>query len=144
MFLPDKDERIVSMQKLIADITVSLGGRAAEELVLDDISTGASNDIKQATKVAKAMIKQFGMNEKLGLVEYGDHETSQLGYSYSDSFDYSQKTAELIDSEVREIISESYKNAIKILKNNKAKLDKLAKLLLEKEVVSKEEFEKIF
>lgn len=145
MFLPEKDENIISKAKLLADVTVSLGGRAAEEVVLGDISTGASNDIKQATRVTRKMIQQFGMNEKLGLVEYGDHADSDfLGYDYADSKDYSEKTAEIIDEEVRIAITAAYANAKKIIVEQRAKLDELASLLLEKEVIDKEEFDKLF
>lgn len=145
MFLPEKDENIISKAKLLADVTVSLGGRAAEEVVLGDISTGASNDIKQATRVTRKMIQQFGMNEKLGLVEYGDHADSDfLGYDYADSKDYSEKTAEIIDEEVRIAITAAYANAKKIIVEQRAKLDELATLLLEKEVIDKEEFDKLF
>lgn len=145
MFLPEKDEYIVSKRKLLADITVSLGGRAAEEIALDDISTGASNDIEQATSVAKRMVQKFGMSEKLGLIRYGDFADSEyLGYGYSESKDFSEKTAEEIDLEVREIVRECYKKAITILKENREKLDLVSNELLSKEVLSKEEFESLF
>ncbi len=145
MFLPEKDENIISKSKLMADVTVSLGGRAAEEVVLGDISTGASNDIKQATRTVRKMIQQFGMNDKLGLVEYGDHADSDfLGYDYADSKDYSEKTAEIIDDEVRVAVTKAYDEAKKIIVEHRAKLDKLALLLLEKEVIDKEEFDKLF
>lgn len=143
MFLPDKEESIVSRGKLVADITVSLGGRAAEEIVLDDISTGASNDIKKATSVARRMIQQFGMNEKLGLVEYGEHEESGIGYSYGQEREYSEKTAEIIDDEVRDMVSVQYEKAKKILTEHRDKLDAVAKALLEKEVMDKDEFVKL-
>lgn len=145
MFLPKEDENIVSRGKLLADITVSLGGRAAEEIALDDITTGASNDIEKATRVARGIIKRFGMSKDLGLVLYGDYEhDDELGYSYGDSKNYSEKTAEKIDLEVREIINQAYESAKKVLIENRDKLDKLANLLLEKEIVDSEEFEKIF
>lgn len=145
MFLPEKDEFIMSKRKLIADITVSLGGRAAEEIALDDISTGASNDIEKATAVARRMIQKFGMSEKLGMVQYGDFEENEyLGYAYSSSKEYSEKTAEEIDSEVRGLIQTSYASAIKILSENREKLDTVAKALLEKEVLNKEDFEALF
>lgn len=145
MFTPEKDEYIVSRRKLIADIIVSLGGRAAEEVALDDISTGASNDIEKATTVAKRMIQRFGMSEKLGLVRYGEFEDSDyLGYGYSESKDFSEKTAEEIDREVREIILGCYNAAKKILIDNRDKLDKVANTLLEKEVLGKDEFDALF
>lgn len=145
MFLPEKDENIVSMKRLIANIRVSLGGRAAEEIELGDISTGASNDIEQATRTVKAMIQKYGMSKDLGLVQYGQSLDSEyIGYHYGDSKDYSEKTAEMIDAEVREIVAKEYENAKDILKKNKSMLDKLANLLLEKEVLEKDEFEALF
>lgn len=145
MFLPEKDEYITSKRKLIADITVSLGGRAAEEEALDDVSTGASNDIEKATAVARKMIQRFGMSQKLGLVQYGDFEENEyLGYAYNTSKEYSDKTAEEIDKEVRELIETAYANAKEILKTHRDKLDRVAEELLAKEVLSKEEFEQLF
>lgn len=145
MFLPENDEYIMSKRKLLADITVSLGGRAAEEVALDDISTGASNDIEKATAVARRMVQKFGMSKKLGLVQYGDFEENEyLGYAYGNSKEFSDKTAEEIDSEVKDIVAKAYENAVKILQENRDKLDRVAKELLEKEVLGKEEFEKLF
>jgi cell division protease FtsH len=145
MFLPEKDEYIVSKRKLLAEIAVSLGGRAAEEIALDDISTGASSDIEKATNVAKRMIQRFGMSEKMGLVQYGDFEENDyLGYAYSSSKEYSDKTAQDIDMEVKQLVTDAYERAKKILNDNRATLDKVAKELLEKEVLGKEEFEKLF
>ncbi len=145
MFIPDKDENIVSKKRLLADIKVALGGRAAEEIALDDISTGASNDIEQATQTARKMIQRFGMSEQLGLIQYGQPLDSQyLGYHYGDSKDYSEKTAEKIDEEVRTLIHDSYKYDLSLLKSKRYLLDKLANLLLDKEVLDREEFEKLF
>lgn len=144
MFLPEKDEYIMSKNKLIADITVSLGGRAAEEVALEDISTGASNDIEKATAVARRMVQKFGMSKKLGLVQYGDFEENEyLGYAYSSSKEYSDKTAESIDVEVKGIVDNAYSNALKILNDKRDVLDRVANALLEKEVLSKEEFERL-
>lgn len=145
MFTPEKDEYINSRRKLLANIVVGLGGRAAEEVALDDISTGASSDIEQATSIAKRMVQQFGMSEKLGLVRYGDFADSEyLGYGYSESKDFSEKTAEEIDLEVRTIIMDCYKQARQILLDNRDKLDRVANELLDKEVLGKEEFEALF
>ncbi len=145
MFLPENDEYIMSKGKLLADITVTLGGRAAEEIALDDVSTGASNDIGKATAVARRMVQKFGMSSKLGLVQYGDFEENEyLGYAYSTSKEYSEKTAEEIDTEVRTIIEKAYANAKKILEDNREKLGKVANVLLDKEVLSKEEFDALF
>lgn len=145
MFLPEKDEYIVSKRKLLAEIAVSLGGRAAEEVALDDISTGASSDIEKATNVAKRMIQRFGMSEKMGLVQYGDFEENDyLGYAYSNSKEYSDKTAQDIDAEVKQLVTEAYERAKKILNDNRDKLDRVAKELLEKEVLGKEDFDRLF
>lgn len=145
MFLPENDEYIVSKNKLIADITVSLGGRAAEDLALGDVSTGASNDIEKATAVARRMIQRFGMSNSLGLVQYGNFEENEyLGYAYSSSKEYSEKTAEIIDNEVREIVASAYEAAKKVLTENRDKLDLVAKTLLEKEVLGKEDFDALF
>ncbi len=145
MFLPENDEYIMSKSKLIADITVSLGGRAAEEVALDDISTGASNDIEKATAVARRMVQKFGMSKKLGLVQYGDFEENEyLGYAYSSTKEFSDKTAEEIDKEVKEIMDAAYNRAIEILNHNRDKLDRVAKELLDKEVLGKDEFDKLF
>ncbi len=145
MFLPESDEYIMGKRKLIADITVSLGGRAAEEEALADISTGASNDIEKATAMARRMIQKFGMSEKLGLVQYGDFEENEyLGYAYNNTKEYSEKTAEEIDLEVRTIVGDAYKNAKIILHEHRDKLDKVAAELLDKEVLNKEDFELLF
>jgi cell division protease FtsH len=145
MFLPENDEYIISKGKLIADITVGLGGRAAEEVALDDISTGASNDIERATAIARRMVQRFGMSDKLGMVQYGDFEENEyLGYAYSSSKEYSEKTAEEIDTEVRSIIESAYKNAKQILVDHRDKLDQVSNILLEKEVMSKDEFDGLF
>jgi len=145
MFIPEKDENIISKKRLIADIRVSLGGRAAEEVALDDISTGASSDIEKATRVARGMIKKFGMSKDLGMVQYGESGDSEyLGYHYGDSKDYSEVTAEKIDSEVRSLIAQQYEEAKKILENNRQMLDKIARLLLDEEVLEKPQFEALF
>lgn len=145
MFLPEKDENIVSMKRLIASIRVSLGGRAAEELVLNDVSTGASGDIESATRTARSMIQKYGMSQKLGLVKYGSSDDGDyVGYHYSDSSSVSEETSKQIDNEVREIIGEEYKNAKKILKDNIEMLHKIAANLIEKEVIDKEDFNSLF
>ena len=145
MFLPDKDENIISKKRLLADIRVSLGGRAAEEVALNDISTGASGDIEKATKVARSMVQKYGMSKDLGMIQYGEEtDRSFLGYAYADSKEFSEKSAQMIDEEIRNIIGEAYKDAINIVKKNKDKLDLLASLLLDKEVVDREEFDKLF
>lgn len=145
MFLPEKDENIVSMKRLMASIRVSLGGRAAEEIVLSDISTGASGDIESATRTARGMIQKYGMSKKLGLVKYGPvDEGDYVGYHYGDTNHLSEDTTKQIDSEVREIIASEYESAKKILKENIDMLHKIAKTLIEKEVLDKEEFNALF
>jgi len=144
-YLPEDDNRIVTRTKLMSRILVSLGGRAAEDVVLGDISTGASSDIEQATEVARNMVQKFGMSEKLGLVKYGEsNELQYLGYGYGEQRDYSDETAKMIDEEVRNLVRDSYKVALELLKKHRAELDKLTALLLEKEVVEREEFEALF
>lgn len=144
-FLPEDDNRIVSRKKLLARIVVGLGGRAAEQVVLSDISTGASGDIDSVTNVARNMVQKFGMSERLGLVKYGEsNELQYLGYGYGEQRDYSDETAKLIDEEVRALVSTAYKQALDILDQNRDKLDRLTALLLEKEVIESEEFESIF
>lgn len=145
MFLPETDEYIISKGKLLADIAVGLGGRAAEEVALDDVSTGASSDIERVTSIARGMVQRFGMSEKLGMIQYGDFEENDfLGYAYSTSKEYSEKTAEQIDSEVLQIVNSAYENAKRILVDHRDKLDQVANILLDKEVMSKDEFEALF
>lgn len=145
MQLPERDKYQQSKQELEATIMVLMGGRAAEELVFEDVTSGASNDIEKATSIARKMVKQYGMSSKLGLVKYGENnELQYLGYGYGEQRDYSDNTADEIDDEVKRIINESYEKAKQILKDNKKILDELVKLLLEKEVVEAEEFEQLF
>jgi cell division protease FtsH len=145
LFIPEKDENIISKKRMLSEICVLLGGRAAEFVALNDISTGASNDIERATALARRMVQKFGMSDKLGLVQYGDFEENEyLGYAYNTTKEYSDKTAQMIDEEVKSIIDNAYSKAVDILNENRVKLEELANLLLEKEVISKEEFESLF
>lgn len=145
MQLPEKDKYQQSKQELEAKIMVLMGGRAAEELIFKDVTSGASNDIEKATSIARKMVKQFGMSDKLGLVKYGEsNELQYLGYGYGEQRDYSDQTADEIDEEVKRIINDSYEKAKKILKDNNKILDKLVNLLMEKEVVEADEFENLF
>ena len=144
MYMPENDEVLVSRNKMLSKIKKLLGGRAAEELIIGDISSGAANDIEKASDLARKMVMKYGMSEKLGLIEYGKSDKLKyLGYAYNDQRDYSEETAREIDNEVKRIIDNSYKEVKNILKKNKAKLDKLAEVLREEEVVDKEEFDKI-
>ncbi|MBL8014898.1 MAG: ATP-dependent zinc metalloprotease FtsH [Candidatus Doudnabacteria bacterium] len=144
-FLPQDDSRIISRQRLLSQVAVALGGRAAEEVVLQDVSTGASSDINMATSIVRNMVQKYGMSEKLGLIKYGEsNELQYLGYGYGEQRDYSDETAKLIDEEVRSIMQSAYEKAKDIIVNNRTKFDKLVKLLREKEVVEGEEFDKLF
>lgn len=144
-FLPETDENIITRTKLFSRIVVSLGGRAAEDVVLGDITTGASSDIEHATSIARRMVQKFGMSEKLGLIKYGEsNELQYLGYGYGEQRDYSDDTAHMIDEEVRSIVQKAYKEALDLLGKHRVKLDELTKMLLEKEVVEGEDFDKLF
>ncbi len=145
MPLPEKDEMFNTRGKMIQSIMVSLGGRIAEELTFDDITTGASQDIKQATAYAKAMVTKFGMSEELGLIAYGDDEEEVfIGRDIGHGRGYAEETASKIDSEVKRIVDECYRNAKDIIIQNRDVLEKCAKLLMEKEKISQEEFEALF
>ena len=144
MYTPKEDVFYSSKTEMLNDIIKSLGGRAAEEIMLDDISTGASNDIKQATNVARAMITIYGMNEELGLVCYDTNEEVFLGRDFGHSKMYSEKTASLIDDEVKRIISELYEKTKKLLSDNRETLERVSSALLEKETLNEAEFEEIY
>ena len=145
VYLPEKDRKFLFKKQMLAWIRTGVGGRVAEELFIGDISTGASNDIKQITEIAKEMVMDFGMSEDLGMVKYGSlEETKHLGYTYGGGREYSEETAKLIDTEVKKLIDEAYSYVRSLLKEKKEYVEKLVKLLLEKEVVSAEEFETLF
>ena len=145
MPLPEKDEMFNTKGKMLQDITVSLGGRVAEELVFDDITTGASQDIKQATKMAKAMVTRYGMSENVGLICYdNDDDEVFIGRDLAHTRGYGEGVATAIDQEVKRIIDECYAKAKQIITENRSVLDACAKLLLEKEKISQKEFEALF
>ncbi len=145
VYTPEDDRDLVTKDELFASITGSVGGKISEEVFLGGMSTGASSDIEHATDIAKQMVRVYGMSEKLGFVKYGDmEETSNMGYSYGGGRDYSDKTAELIDNEIKDLIDDAQANAKKILNSHKAQLEELVALLLAQEEVSKEEFNKLF
>jgi cell division protease FtsH len=145
VYLPEDDKKHTYKDELIASLTSAVGGRAAEEIFIGRISTGASSDIEQATSIAREMVTQYGMSDKLGMVKYGDvEETKHLGYSYGGGKDFSEKYAELIDEEVKSLMENAMRDAKKVLNENKVYVEKLVELLLEKEVVIKEEFDSIF
>jgi cell division protease FtsH len=139
-FLPDEDVLNYSRNKIIDEICILMGGRVAEEIIFDDIDTGASNDINRATELARKMVTQWGMSDKLGTITYGQKEEPIfIGKEIATHKDYSEKTAELIDSEIKKIISEQHDRAKKILLENKDKLIKLAETLFEKETLEAED-----
>ena len=146
MPLPEKDEMFDTRGKMLQDITVSLGGRVAEELVLDDITTGASQDIKQATSMARSMVMKFGMSEELGMINYDyDNEEVFVGRDFTHtSRGYGEEVAGKIDREVKKIIDECYARAKAIIKENEGVLEACANALLEKEKITGKEFEALF
>lgn len=145
MHLPKEDRSYMSKSHMEEQIVVLLGGRVAEKLVLDDISTGASNDIERATKIARAMVTHYGMSEKLGPMTYGDDENEVfIGRDLGRSKNYSEQIAAEIDNEMRQIINTAFDKAQRLLQDNMDKLHKVAELLIEKETINSEEFEKIF
>ena len=146
MPLPEKDEMFNTKGHMLQEITVALGGRVAEEEIFDDITTGASQDIKQATAIAKSMITKFGMSERLGLINYdNDSDEVFIGRDFGHtSRGYGEKVAGTIDEEVKRIIDECYAKARRIIQDHHDVLDKCAKLLLEKEKITRSEFEALF
>ena len=145
MPLPEKDEMFNSKGRMLQEIIVDLGGRVAEELVFDDITTGASQDIKQATKLAKSMVTKYGMSDEIGLICYGDDDDEVfIGRDLAHTKGYSESVAEKIDGEVKRIIDEAYKKAKAMICEHREILDACANLLLEKEKITREEFEALF
>lgn len=145
MPLPEKDEMFNTKGKMIQDIIVSLGGRVAEELIFDDITTGASQDIKSATGTAKAMVTQFGMSDKVGLICYADDENEVfIGRDLAHARGYGENVASAIDGEIKRIIDECHQEARRIITEHIDVLHSCAKLLIEKEKISREEFEALF
>jgi cell division protease FtsH len=143
--LPEEDRTLMPRKKLMADMIGLLGGRAAEELVFDDITSAASNDLERVTKMARTMVTRLGMSSQLGPMVYGQkEELIFLGREISEQRDYSEAIAEQIDAEVRSIVNESYEKAKQILSDYREKLDAVAKRLLEVETITRDEFEKIF
>ena len=144
MYRPSEDKSFMSKTEMEENIVSLLGGRVAEQLVLGDISTGASNDIERATKIAKSMVTKYGMTEALGAIQYGqDSGEVFLGRDLAQHKDYSEETAALIDEEVKKIIDTAYKRAVQILTDNNEKLHAVANVLIEKEKVDGPEFEEI-
>ena len=145
MPLPEKDEMFLTKGKMLQEIMVDLGGRIAEELVFDDITTGASQDIRQATAVARNMVTKYGMSEALGLVNYdSDQDEVFIGRDLAHTKSHSEQVAGTIDAEIKRIVDDCYQKAKAIILENKHILDACAELLLEKEKISREEFEALF
>ena len=145
MPLNENDEMFNTKGKMLQEITVDLGGRVAEELIFDDITTGASQDIKQATKMAKDMVTKYGMSDDIGLICYGDDDDEVfIGRDLAHTRGYGEKVATTIDTEVKRIIDECYAKAKQIIEEHISVLHACAELLLEKEKIGKEEFEALF
>ena len=145
MYQPTEDKSFMSRTEMIEQIISLLGGRASEELMLDDISTGASNDIERATKIANSMVTKYGMSTRLGTITLGsDQQEVFLGRDFAQEKTYSEETAGMIDEEMKKIIDACYDKAKEILRANEDKLNAVAGVLLEKEKITGEEFEAIF
>ena len=145
MYRPTEDKSFMSRTEMIENIISLLGGRVSEKLVLDDISTGASNDIERATKIARNMVTKYGMSERVGTITLGQNQEEVfLGRDFAQSKEYSEETAAIIDEEVKSIIDFAYKKAAEILNANMEKLHVVAGILLEKEKIDGEEFDAIF
>ena len=144
MPLPEKDELFNTRGRMLQDIKVSLGGRIAEELIFDDITTGASQNIKQATATAKAMVTKYGFSRKLGLVSYDDSGEVFIGRDFEKTQSYSEHVAAAIDEEIKAIIDSCYAEAREIITEHRDVLDRCSELLLEKEKIGREEFEALF
>ena len=145
MPLPEKDEMFMTRGKMLDTLMVDLGGRIAEELIIEDITTGASQDIKQATQLARAMVTQYGMSERVGLLDYGADENEVfIGRDLAHSRSFSEATAAVIDEEVKRLVDEAHTKATAIIKEHMDVLHSCAALLIEKEKIGQEEFEALF
>ena len=145
MPLPEKDEMFNSKSKMLQNIMVSQGGRIAEELIFQDVTTGASQDIKQATSIARAMVTQYGMSEKLGMINYGgDEDEVFIGRDLAHTRSYSERVAGEIDDEVKRIVDECYEKAKAIIMKHEDVLHACSARLIEKEKIGQAEFEEVF
>ncbi len=140
---PDSDDNYYLKSKLLDDIVMTMGGRAAEEIVIKEVSSGPSSDIKHVTNLARTMVTEFGMNDVIGPVSYGDNAQIFVGRDYQTKAPYSEEIAKTIDMEVGKIINEGYKRAVKLLTENRAILDTMARVLIEKETIYSEEIDMI-
>lgn len=143
-YTPEEDRSYRTKNEMQHDLIMLLGGRCAEHLILNDISTGASNDIERATKIARAMVTQYGMSDKLGPILYDSEDEVFMGKDFGRAVHYSEETAAEIDGEVKRLINEAFKKSLKLLENNIDLLHKLAKELLEKETIDARTFENIY
>ena len=145
MPLPEKDEMFNTRGRMLQDIMVDLGGRIAEELIFKDVTTGASQDIKQATQLARAMVTQYGMSERVGMIQYGsDDDEVFIGRDLAHTKSYGNEMADVIDEEVKRIVDECYAKAKEIICGHEDVLHSCAALLIEKEKIGQEEFEALF
>ncbi len=140
----EKDSSHMPKAKLLDSLAMMLGGRSSEEVMLDDITTGASNDIERATKLARRMVTEWGMTDKIGLVSFGEGEEVFVGRNYQKQIPYSQELAYTIDEEVKTIIDNAHKQAKDILTSKKEVIEKVVKILMDKETIYKEEFEMLY
>lgn len=145
MYRPTEDKSFMSKTEMEEQIVSLLGGRVAEKLILDDISTGASNDIERATKISRDMVTRFGMSERVGTLTLGQNQEEVfLGRDFAQSKEYSEETAAIIDEEVKKIVDHAYNRALEILRDHADKLHAVAGVLLEKEKIDGDEFDHIF
>ena len=145
MVLPDEDRYAVTRNQMLDQLAYTMGGRAAEELIFHDPTTGASNDIEKATNLARAMVTQYGMTQRLGAIKLGISDSQPfLGRDYGHQRDYSENVAAIVDSEIREMIENAHQEAFDILVANREPLDRMVEELLENETLNKEEIERIF
>jgi cell division protease FtsH len=145
MILPDEDRYSTTRNQLLDQLAYSLGGRAAEELIFHDPSTGASNDIEKATALARAMVTQYGMTEAIGAIKLGaSSDAPFMGRDYGHQRDYSESIAGLVDTEIRKLIENAHQEAFDILVANRNILDEMVLVLLDKETINKDEIAEIF
>lgn len=136
---PDNDNQYMTINKLTDELAMSMGGRAAEELVIQDISSGAVGDIKQATDTARKMVMEWGMSTSLGPVYYGSNQEVFLGRDYQSTHTYSEKVASKIDEEVSKLLDKAHETARKVLAENRDVMDKMVRLLIERETIFTED-----
>jgi cell division protease FtsH len=144
MPLPERDDMFMTKGRMLHEIMVALGGRIAEEIIFDDITTGASSDIKKATNVAKQMVTRYGMSKNIGVVSYDDEDEVFIGNELGHVKSHSERVSGEIDQEVKEIIDDCYEKAKAIIKKHEDVLHRCAELLLEKERIGQTEFEALF